>query len=52
MMESNVIEVINKRKSIRKYSNNSISDSVIRELLKCSDSDHQAKTVNLGYFQL
>lgn len=42
-MESTVIDIIRKRKSIRKYTNFSISNSVICELLKCGDSAPSGK---------
>lgn len=43
MMESTVVDVINTRKSIRKYTGCSISDSVIQELLKCGDAAPSGK---------
>lgn len=43
MMESTVVDVIKKRKSIRKYTGCSISDSVIQELLKCGDAAPSGK---------
>ena len=43
MMENTIIDVIKKRKSIRKYTDSSISDSVIQELLKCGNSAPSGK---------
>ena len=42
-MESTVVDVIKKRKSIRKYTDCSISDSVIQELLKCGNAAPSGK---------
>lgn len=43
MVESTVVNVIKKRKSIRKYTSCSISDGVIQELLKCGNAAPSGK---------
>ena len=42
-MESTVVNVIKKRKSIRKYTSCSISDGVIQEFLKCGNAAPSGK---------